>query len=597
MTDALPAIPRPRAHGPDETRFYVEAERYLDMSLRLNPVAATYYGYHRYDGEIDDYSPEGIRRRLAFYEEAETLFTSIDRSRMSLGAVIDLDLILNDIRASIFSARRLRPHENDPGHYNEILGYGTLFLTILHESDPAWPVRLASLLSRMRGIPKLLSEARGNLRNPPRVLTQFIAQQNPATINFFRETLPKLWDRAPELRAQLEAESRKAIAALEDYQKFLEGELLARSTGDWRLGGELWTEKLRHTLQSDLHPREIVERAWKRLRSEREAMLAIAEPLHARIFPQHTHAERGDELINVVVKEVIGEISKRHSTPETLFKDVKEKWVPRTKAFIRRAGLLTLPPDSDDFVVENTPGFLDGLAVAFFQPPPAFEPHLKKSYWISSIPKTGDPARDAGRAESFLREYNDYGLQSLTIHEALPGHYVQFWYAMNSPYASIYKKIYANNTFAEGWAVLAEEQMFASGYADGEPECLLIHKKINLRTPINAILDARLHTEPMSDEQADEWALDLMQRYGFQEEAEASGKLRRAKITATQLSTYFVGYVELSDLVQSWKERKGPAFSLKEFNERVLSFGTIPPRDVKRLMLEEEPVPGSAGGP
>jgi len=585
MTETQPSIPRPVCNGPEEERFYEAAERYLDRSLALNPVAATYHGYHLYDGDLEDFGPAGIRERVDFYEASRRTFGSIDRAPLSPGCLIDLDLVLNDIEAGLFALTDLRLHENDPGHYNEILGYGTLFLTILGEGDARWPARLESLLSRMRRIPAFLDVARRNLKSPPRVVTEFIAGQNPANIAFFEQTLPLLWDRAPRLKAALAEESGRVVAALRSYQAFLEGELMARSTGDWRLGASLWTRKLENTLQSDMRPGEIVDRAWKRLRSEREAMHRIAEPIHARLFPGHSHAETGDDLINVVVREVIGEISLRHSAPGELFRDVKEKWVPRTKEFIRRADLLTLPPETDNFVVERTPGFLDGLAVAFFQPPPAFEPGLKKSFWISSIPGTSGAAPDAARSESFLREYNDYGLQSLTIHEAFPGHYIQFWYAMNSPIASIYKKIYANNTFAEGWAVLAEEQMFSRGYAENEPENLLIHKKINLRTPINAILDARLHTEPMTEEDADRWALDLMQRFGFQEEAEAAGKLRRAKITATQLSTYFVGFAELSDLLEECRARLGPRFSLREFNEKLLSYGTIPPRAVRELML------------
>jgi len=587
---ALPpqAIPRPDVKEPEDIRFYDAAERYLDASLKLNPTSATYFGYHKYDGEMDDLSPSGISARSAFYGNTLRQFAAFDRTKMSPGAVIDLDLILNDINGSLFQVLELRPHENDPSLYNDTIGYGTLFLTILDKGDPAWPERLGALLSRTRAIPKFLADARANLKTPSETLTRFIAQQNVGNISFFKDTLPSLYDRAPALRSQLEAEGARAVAALEEYQRFLEGELMARSTGDWRLGTDKWIRKLRYTLQSDMSPGEILDRAWMRLRSEREEMLRLARPLHANMFPGHAHAETGDELINVVVKEVIGEVSKRHSTPATLFRDVKEKWVPRAKAFIRKADILTLPPDADNFIVEKTPGFLDGLAVAFFNPPPAFEPQLKKSYWISSIPKSGDPSRDAERAESFLREYNDYGLQSLTIHEALPGHYVQFYYALNSPYASIYKKIYANSTFAEGWAVLCEEQLYGAGYADGEPENLLIHKKINLRSPINAILDARLHTERMTDEEADRWALDLMQRYGFQEEAEAVGKLRRAKVTSTQLSTYFVGFLELGDLMEEYRALKGKGFSLKEFNEKLLSYGTIPPRAVRKLMLGVE---------
>lgn len=586
MTPPHQPIPRPAVTGEPEIRFYEYAERYLDGALRLNPTASTYYGYHKYDGDLEEFSPEALDDRAAFYESALRDLSRLEREPLAPATAIDLDLIRNDAESNIFMLRDLKSHENDPSLYNDILGFGWLFLTLLEDGDPGWPERLESLLSRMRRIPGFLSDARRNLKRPARVLTSFVAEQNRGHIDFFQRSLPELAARAPGLRAELETEGRRVLEAIEEYQEFLEGELLTRSTGDWRLGKDLWTGKLNYTLQSDMKPEEILERAWARLKSERQEMLRLAEPIHDRLFPDHRHGEKGEDRINVVVPEVIGAVSSRHSTPENLLSDVRDKWVPRARAFVRKSGLLTLPPDSDNFVVERTPGFLDGRAVAFFSPPPAFEPHLKKSYWISSIPATGDAEKDRERRESFLREYNDYGLQSLTCHEALPGHYVQFYYALNSPYASIYKKIFANSTFAEGWAVFSEEQMFRAGYADGEPESTLIHKKMNLRGPLNAILDARLHTEPMPEEAADRWALDLMQRFGFQESAEAAGKLRRAKVTSTQLSTYFVGYLELTDLAGAYRSAKGTGFSLREFNERLLSYGTIPPRAIRRLMLD-----------
>ncbi len=192
--------------------------------------------------------------------------------------------------------------------------------------------------------------------------------------------------------------------------------------------------------------------------------------------------------------------------------------------------------------------------------------------------------------ESFLREYNDYALQGLTIHEAFPGHYVQYWHALRSPIATVYKKIFSSGTFAEGWAVLAETMMFDQGYAANEPENLLIHLKQRLRMPLNALLDARLHTSRMPDEEADRFGLDLMMRHGFQEEAEARGKLRRAKVSSTQLSTYFVGFLELSDILSESMRRAGDRFRLRDFNERLLSFGSIPPRDARQLL-------GLTGGP
>ncbi len=579
-------IPRPGTDNPADHRFYERAEGYLEEMMRLNPSVATYAGYHKYDGMMDDLSESGIATKVAFYKEARRRLEAVDRDALSVGAAIDLDLIRTDIESSLFWLEELKPHENDPQVYNTIIGYGTLYLTILEPGAPEWPERLEALLSRIQALPDFLAAARANLDNPARVLTNFIIEQNPGNITFLEKVVPPLFDNCPSLRGRLEATLPGAVAALREYQSFLENDLRPRSNGEWRLGKEMWSRKLRLTLQSDLTPEQIVEKAEGHLRETRREMLELARPMHDTMFPGHRHEETGEDLVSAVVDEVVSEISKRHSTPDRLLADCR-RWVEKIKAFIRKIDYLELPPGDDNFVIEPTPSFLDGMAVAFFNPAPAFDPHLKKSYWISSIPKTGDETADARRAASYLREYNDYGLQSLTIHEAFPGHYVQFHYALKSPIASIYKKVFASGTFAEGWAVHCEEQMFELGYAADEPEALLIHKKMNLRSSINAILDARLHTDAIDEEKADRWALDLMQRHGFQEEAEAVGKLRRAKVSSTQLSTYFVGWMELAELQDQYRKLKGVAFSYKEFNEKLLSYGTIPPRAVRSLMLQE----------
>ena len=574
-------IPRPITGVPADSAFYTQAEWYLDGMLRLNPYVATYLGYHKYDSLLDDFTAAGIAAKVSFYEDARRRLSSIDRRALSLGASIDLDLIITDTESALFSLKELRSHENDPQVYNEILGYGTLYLTILEPGASEWPERLSALIARVKALPGFLAAARSNLRNPAAVVTRFIIEQNPGNIAFLENEIPPLFTPYPALAAELGRVLPAALSALRDYQRFLETELLDRSTGTWRLGRDLWTRKLRLTLQSDLSPDEIQRRAWERLSTERQSMFDLALPMHTKLFPGHVHEETGEDLVNTIVREVIAEISSRHSTPERLLDDCR-MWVERIRTFVRDRQVIDLPPESDNFVIERTPAFLDGMAVAFFNPAPAFEPHLKKYYWVSSIPKDS--------ADSYLREYNDHGLQNLSIHEALPGHYVQFYYALNSPIASIYKKVFSSSTFAEGWAVLCEEQMYELGYgADGDdaPAGLLIHKKMALRAPINALIDARLHTGSAPEDEDDRWALDLMRRQGFQEEAEALGKLRRAKVTSTQLSTYFVGFVELADLMEECRREQGAAFRLKEFNEKLLSFGTIPPRAIRGLMLKK----------
>jgi uncharacterized protein (DUF885 family) len=579
----------PAGAGAADRTFYTIADRYLEDSFRLNPTLATSAGYHRYDGTLEDLSPAGLRAVADMARRYRDELAPIDAGALSASARIDLGLVRNDLDATLFSLDELKTYERDPQAYVNLLGNATLYLTLQPPDSPVWPERLAALRQRMKAIPRLLAAARQNLKNPSRVLTDLVIDTNAGNLAFFETTVPGLYDKAGADRKALEEENARAIAALKGFQTWLQEELRSRSTGDWRLGAGLWTKKLRLTLQSSMTPEEIVRRARESLDADRRRMLEVATPLHAAMYPDHRHDETGDERINVIVGEVLRRVCTHHSTRESLFGDV-QKAAARIKAYIRERGLIGLPPDDDNFAIEPTPGFLDGVAVAFFNPPPVLEPELKKSFWISSVPRGGTPEKDRAAEESYLREYNLYALQGLTIHEAFPGHYVQFWYALRSPYATLYKKHLSSGTFAEGWAVLAERMMYESGYASGEPENLLIHLKQQLRAPLNAILDARLHTSAMSDEEADRFALDLMQRLGFQEETEAKGKLRRAKVSSTQLSTYFVGYLELSDMLAEARRREGAAFDLKRFNERLLNLGTIPPRDA-RALLAETPAP------
>ncbi|MCZ6777658.1 MAG: DUF885 domain-containing protein [Acidobacteriota bacterium] len=571
---------------PADEPFYHLAKAYLDNILRMWPTQATYLGDHKYDGQLEDLSPSGIEAMIASYKKHKVAFDQVQYESLSPSAHIDYDLIRHDIDSSLFSLTRLKQHTWDPNLYNENLGFSVLFLTILDDDSPQWPERLQSLLSRLRQIPHFLEIAKQNLVNSSPTLIDFTIEQNAGNISFFQAALPPLFTRAPEITTQLQEETDRAVGAMESYGRWLQEELLPRASGDWRLGKELWTEKLRYSLSSRLTPDEIRTRADESLKRTRREMLEIAEPMHADLFPKHRHSQKGDERINVIVKEVVDHVSGNHSTPESLFDDVRN-YVTKIKGFIREREIITLPPDNDNLVIEPTPGFLNGLAVAFFNPPPALEPDLKKSFWISSVPSTGDPEKDRERQESYLREYNHYGLQSLTIHEAFPGHYVQDHITQNSPLATVYKKVFNSGTFIEGWAVLMEKIMYDQGYAEGDPANLLIHKKISLRVPMNAILDAQLHAGDMTDEEADAWALDLMMRYGFQEEAEAIGKLRRAKVTSTQLSSYFVGFMELQDVYREVSQKMGDRFVLRDFCDRLPSYGALPPHMVRQQILSD----------
>lgn len=571
--------PPANAHDRALARF---AERFLDVTLRHDPVRASALGYHRYDDRLPDLSEAGVSATVAALEGLRRELGRIDPKKLSTPYRVDHALMADELDRRRFELEVLAPQTWDVQLYNEQVGAGLYHLTI-PPADPAdAPARLDAIIGRLEALPKLLETARARLTEPPKALTEFVVDNNPGNLRTIRETLPPLFEGHPERAARFEAVRPAAEAALEAYQTFLERDLLPRSTGDWRLGPQRFARKLAHTLGTQLSPKAIYERAERGLRRARFQMYDVAIGIFRERFPDdRRHLELlGDARIDYVVGKVIEEASKDHGTADSMISDVTAR-AEVIQGWLRDNDFVDLPPKTDAFVIEPTPAFLDGLAAAFYNPAPAFEPELKKSFWISSVP-TEDPAQ----TESFLREYNRYTLDALTIHEAFPGHYVQQYWSSHAEDASIVKRVLESGTMAEGWAMMIAQLMHEAGWERDDPRQLLFHLEMQLRIYVNAMIDVRLHTSITEDPDAlDAWALELMTKRGFQEAAEASRKLRRAKLTSTQLSTYFVGYREMLDLYRAL-EAKG-SITGKAARMKLVSYGTIPPRLIRELLEEE----------
>jgi uncharacterized protein (DUF885 family) len=367
--------------------------------------------------------------------------------------------------------------------------------------------------------------------------------------------------------------ARPALEAMAKFDEFLRNSLSARNSPDWRLGGTMYTRKFRYALESGSEPDNTLQQAERDLIAVRGRMLELALPLHREAFPSHKeHSDlSGADRENAVIGEVLGKIADRHATRESYLDDAR-KALEEARAFVQEKHLLTLPPRANLQVIP-TPEFMRGsYPVGGFNAAPALEPQLGAFYWVTPIPPSWRPKE---RADSKLREYNFYKLKLLTLHEAMPGHYVQIEIAndVQPKGRRLLRSIFGNGAYVEGWAQYATQAMLDEGFLNRSPEMALTFAKEELRVLANAIIDIRLQMVGGMTEQE---ALDLMQKQTFQEVEEATAKLQRAKLTSAQLPMYYVGWRAWVKARDEYKQAKGSAFSLAEFHDRALREGAVP---------------------
>jgi len=557
----------------EDQKFKELAEEFLEGFYQAHPVWATFIGEHRYDHLLDDFSTQAIQAEILRLRLFAEKMKSIDTLKLNPINKVDYKILQNQIEEQLLSYEELRPFEKSPVMYSHLIGWSVNSL-LTREFAPL-RTRLRSVLSRLRRLPALVRQARMNLKNPPRIQTEIAIKQNQGNISLIENDLAKVLERLPDMKDSLAHPMEAAIKTLKKYQEFLEKDLLPRSTGDFRLGKELFERKLRLTLQSDLSPDEILRRAEEEVERVRERMFQLAQPLHDKLFPAHQHQEKDKRLENVVIKEVLDEIAKDHPQKDELLAVCRQN-LKELEEFVKKKDLVDLT-GINPLEVEWEPEFSRGIAVAGLDAPGPLDKNLKAFFRVSPVPEDWSKKQE----ESYLREYNNYMLKELSIHEAMPGHYVQGFYANQFP--SLLRSIFSNGPFVEGWAVYAERMMVNAGYLNYDPRMELTQLKMYLRAVINAIIDNRIHTRNMSKEEA----IKLMTEEGFQERSEAEGKWIRACLTSTQLSTYFVGFQEILDLEKAYRKKVGENFSQKEFNQLLLSYGAPPVRFLKQIILKK----------
>lgn len=553
-----------------DAAFEGVAKRFIEDFLRANPESATQLGDHRYDDRLTDYSPAGIAARLETYRKYRDELARIDVARLTGPNRVDAQLLKLRVDALIFTLSEEMPHTWDPLSYNGSLA-NSVYAFVSREFAPP-EQRVRSAIARLNAIPRVLEQIKTNLGNPPKVHTETAIQQAGGAINLVKSGLDPLIAQAPQLQPEIAPAQQEAIAALTKYRQWLEKEVLPRASGEFRIGADRFRRKLRFALDSEMTPEQILARAERELATTTEELGRTAAPLYQKYFPEQ--ARRAEIDRPGMIKAVFDKLAEKAPTDETIVARAKEITEAATQ-FTREKNLVTVPDTPLKIIV--LPEFQRGVAVAYCEPPGALEPKGETFFKVSPTPAGWSPERKA----SFFREYNDYMLHDLCIHEATPGHYLQLAHANRFKAPTLVRAIWWSGTFVEGWAVYSERVMADAGF--GGPEVKMQQLKMRLRMLINAILDNRVHTAGMTEKEA----MALMMERGFQEEGEAAGKWRRACQSSTQLSTYFVGAVEHDDLraaAEARAKKEGKVFELKAYHDKVLSFGSPPAKYVRAEM-------------
>ena len=562
------------ANADDSDQFAAVSTAFVDGLAAHFPVRGTLLGDHRYDTELDDVSAAGRARQLAWASRVLSELRAIDSAALSAADRIDAALLAHELEYMQWQLEHLREWAWNPMRYTALAG-DAIYAIMARDFAPL-PQRLAAVRDRMEALPAFFAAARSALEpdRVPRVHAETaIAQQRGIATLIDAVVLPHVETLDGEPRAALEAAIATARASANEHAVWLEETLLPAATGDFRLGIETYNRKLGYALNAKITAatvRRLAEQEYQRVRDE---MYTVARAVYAQRYPQTRFPDQPTDAYRQAIIRAALEMAYADAPPRDGVVALARASLDATSDFVREHNIVRIPEDPVEIIL--MPAFRRGIALAYCDAPGPLDQGLATYYAVSPIP----PAWTDQQTASFLREYNVRSVHNLTIHEAMPGHYLQLAHANEHP--SVLRAILSSAPFIEGWAVYGESVMVAAGYYDGDPLMRLIQLKWYLRAVINAILDQAVHIDDMTRDEA----MQLMIEGGFQEEREAAGKWIRAQLTSAQLSTYFVGYQQHAALRRDIEALDGESFTLRAYHDEVLSFGSPPVRYVRERML------------
>jgi uncharacterized protein (DUF885 family) len=560
------------AHAEKETwkqQFRKASDEYLDqVYFHYAPTQGTLAGYHQFDTQLEDFSRKNIDAAIAALKAFENRVEAIhgDADSLDLTTRGDREMVLGNIRSQLLTLETIRPWEKNADNYSGLCANGAF--TLMERKFASPDERLRSLIAREKKMPALLADARANLKNPPRIFTEIAIEQLPGIVAFFEHDVPQAFADAkdPDSKAEFAHTNTAVIAELNSYLGWLKSDLLPKSNGDFRIGAETFSKKLSYDEMVDLPLDKLLNIAWADMTKNQAHFKEVAKELEPTKEPS----------------AVLEELGENHPAPDHLL-DAFRATFDGLVSFIRSHHIVTIPSDVQP-VVEETPPFMRATTFASMDTPGPFETHATEAYFNVTLP---DKSMTPGQVEGFMHSFNVGTVISTAVHEAYPGHYIQFLWVPSAP--SRVRKLLGANTNAEGWAHYTEQMMLDEGYgqpgagAKSEREA----KFLRLGQLQDALLrDARfivgieMHTGKMNFDEA----VAFFQKEGYQSKEAALVETKRGTGDPTYLY-YTLGKLEIMKLREDLKKKQGAAFSLEEFHNSFLRQGFPPVKIVREALL------------
>lgn len=559
---------------PEIQDFELFKSEFIDSMWEMNPISASYQGMHDYDDRLPMPDEDRKLSQLKFAEDWLRKLNAFNYDLLNEADKIDYHLIDDELKNTSFYLNDFKSGEWNPASYN--LGR-TFFQVINYQKQPLGK-RLENVSEKLNFVEGYYAQAKKNIETPTEVHTALAILQLEGSKTIFNTTLIDSLNassKSEEFKKLFKGKLDKAVVAIDDYKTFLQTNYADKPDDStifrsFRIGKDLYGKKFDAEIQSAYSANEIFQAAVEAKSDLHEKMFRLSEMLWEKYFGEtEKQGGRFDQI-----QLVINEVAKTHVHRDSFVTTIRQQ-IPELIDFVNENNLVTLDPNKP-LVVRETPEYMRGFAGASISAPGPYDTEAETYYNVTPLNHY-----NAEEAESYLREYNNYTLQILNIHEAIPGHYAQLVYSNQSP--SLIKSVLGNGAMIEGWAVYTERMMLEAGYGGDQLEMGLMYYKWNLRTVCNTILDYGIQVLDYTEEDA----MQLLMREAFQEKSEALGKWRRARLSQVQLCSYFVGYYEIMQLREELQEKMGEDFDLKSFHEEFLSYGSAPVKYIRKLMLKK----------